>query len=82
MASETPMFEVGAEVLGYVGIVATWRRSAPNVANRHMPMLTIQQAASTDEGVHEPAQSITLQGAEKLLALRAAIDEALKGGAK
>jgi hypothetical protein len=55
MASATPLFEVGAEVLGYVGLVATWRRSTTPTGQRgHTgPMLTIQQSASTDESASD-----------------------------
>ena len=76
--SATPMYEVGAVVLGYVGIVASWRRMAPGQNRAHAPMVIISTTASTDEGVHEPAQSITIASREGMLALRAAIDEALK----
>jgi type IV pilus biogenesis protein CpaD/CtpE len=73
------MWEVGAVVLGYVGHVAAWRRAAtPDYAKRYQPMLIISMSSSTDEGVHEPAASVTVQSREGLLALRQAIDEALK----
>lgn len=82
MSSATPFFEVGAVVLGYVGLTAAWRRTAPGQARagREYQMLCINQAASTDEGVREPAQSIMIHGRVALLALRSAIDEALKEG--
>ncbi len=80
MSSASAIYEVGAVVLGYVGITASWRRYAPDqaVRGRGGQMLCITQPAATDEGVHEPAQSITIYSREGLLALRSAIDEALK----
>ena len=80
MSSATPMFEVGAVVLGYVGTVASWRRLAPKQAARSVDyrMLVITTCGSTDEGVHEPAASVSINSREGLIALRAAIDEALK----
>lgn len=78
MSTASPMWEVGSVVLGYVGIVASWRRATAQYANRYQPMLVIQTTASTDEGVHEPAASVTILSREGLIALRSAIDEALK----
>ena len=82
MSSATSLYEVGAVVLGYVGCTASWRRSAPGQERMgiEVQMLCITQAASTDEGVHEPAQSITISHRAALLALRSAIGEALKDG--
>ncbi len=74
-------FETGAVVLGYYGNVAAWRRTAKEADGRffsQQPSLIITQCASTDEGVHEPAASVTLHGVESLIALRSAIDEALR----
>lgn len=83
MSSASTMWEVGAVVLGYVGTVASWRRPKDGLAkHNHGPMLTIQTCASTDEGVHEPAASITISSKEGLLALRDAIDEALRDPSK
>ena len=79
MSSATPLFEVGAVVLGYVGTVATWRRPATTEEKiRRDPMLIVHTCADTDEGVHTPAQSVTINSRAGLIALRAAIDEALK----
>lgn len=79
MSSCSKMFEVGATVLGYVGLIASWRRPADrSTANRMGPMLVIQACSDTDEGCHTPAASITIGNREGLLALRDAIDEALK----
>lgn len=79
MSSASSMFEIGAVALGYVGLVASWRRLAPNQATRNnYTLLTIYQCADTDEGAHTPAASISINSREGLIALRAAIDEALK----
>jgi hypothetical protein len=76
MTSASSLYEVGAVVLGYVGTVASWRR--PSALNKtRWPMLVITACDSTDEGVHTPAASISINSREGLLALRAAIDEAL-----
>lgn len=80
MSSATPMFEVGAAVLGYVGLTASWRRPTPQYTRSSGPMLIVSSSASTDEGVHEPAASVTINSREGLIALRACIDEALKEG--
>lgn len=80
MSSSTPLYEVGAVVLGSVGLTAAWRRYAPGKERLAVKsqMLCISRVANSDEGVHEPAQSITLCSRAGLLALRSAIDEALK----
>ncbi|SEL13654.1 hypothetical protein SAMN05216359_105331 [Roseateles sp. YR242] len=77
-------FITGAKVLGFYGLVATWRRNAPDTPTiaRRQPGLIISSAATTEEGVHEPAQSISLHTRESLLALREAIDEALREDAQ
>ena len=84
MSSASKMWEVGSVVLGYVGLVASWRRGAdPETAKRYNPMLTIYSSAESDDGFHTPAASVTINSREGLLALRQAIDEALdlaKGG--
>lgn len=73
------MFEVGSVVLGYVGNVASWRRPASkDLVRRYNPMLTIQLCSTTDESAHTPAQSVTLADRVSLIALRDAINEALK----
>jgi len=82
VSSASPMFEVGAVVLGYFGTVASWRRPAPDQARRWEPQVIVQSCASTDEGAHAPAQSVAISSRAGLLALRAAIDEALKESAQ
>lgn len=77
MSSAAPQYQVGSVVLGYVGLVASWRRPAAPRAS-FSPMLVIQTCAETDEGAHAPATSITITSREGLAALREAIDEALK----
>lgn len=76
MSSATLIFDTGARALGYYGLMASWRRDV--TGKKWSPCVCITQAASTDEGVHEPAQSVTIQSREGLLALRDVIDEALK----
>lgn len=71
-------FDVGAEVLGYVGMVASWRRPVYDYKQRYQPMLVIMAASNTDDGAHTPAESITIADRDALIALRKAIDEALK----
>lgn len=71
-------FDVGAEVLGYVGLVASWRRPTLEYKQRYQPVLVIMAASNTDEGAHTPAESITITDRDALIALRKAIDEALK----
>lgn len=79
MSSASSMFEIGAVALGYVGLVASWRRLAPNQSTRiDYSLLTIHQCADTDDGAHTPAASISINSREGLIALRTAIDEALK----
>lgn len=78
MSSASSMWEVGAVVLGYVGTVASWRRPTPEHRTRYQPQLIVQSCADTDEGVHTPAASVCINSRDGLLALRAAIDEALK----
>ncbi len=74
MGSASSMFEVGSEVLGYVGLTASWRRGD----KRYQPMLVIFSASSTDDGTYTPAETVTINSREGLLSLRKAIDEALK----
>lgn len=80
MSSASTAYEVGAKVLGYVGLTASWRRAAPGFANARgvYPMLIIASAGTTDEGVHEPAQTITINSLQGMMELRDAINEALK----
>lgn len=79
MSSASNIWDVGAVVLGYVGTVASWRRPKDeDTRRRYGPMLIIQTGATTDEGVHEPAASVTVSSKEGLIALRSAIDEALR----
>ena len=77
MQSNT-MFEFDSVCLGAVGITAAWRRHKVDVKNRYAPMLIISQCGSVDEGVHVPAADVTVTTVQGLLALRNAIDEALR----
>lgn len=72
------MWQVGAVVLGYAGVVASWRRPADAAGLKYGPLLILQTCAETDDGAHAPAASISINNREGLLALRDAIDEALK----
>ena len=45
-----------------------------------VPFVVISERCSVEEGAYWPAASITLFGRDQLLALRGAIDEALKDG--
>lgn len=72
-------YEYGAVPLACVGKVASWRR--PSAANRNnWPMVVIMESSGTEDAVYEPAASVTILGRDQLLALRSAIDEALKTG--
>lgn len=77
MSSAAKSYEVGAKVLGYYGLMASWRRNA-NPSSQFACAICITSAATSDDGVHEPAQSVTISGRIGLIALREAIDEALK----
>lgn len=78
------LFIVGAKPLACHGLIASWRRSNPAHPNApHWdPIFLIQSAAATGDGVHEPAQTVSLSTRESLLALREAIDEALREDAQ
>lgn len=70
-------FEFGAVPLDCVGRVASWRRPRDE-SIKHAPMVVVMESSDTDEGVYTPASSVTVVGRDQLLALRSAIDEALK----
>lgn len=70
-----PLFYTGARVLGAYGLMASWRR---RVDGRWEPNVCITAAASSDAGVHAPAQSVDINSRAGLLALRDVIDEALR----
>ena len=73
-------FEFGAVCLGAVGNTASWRREKPDLTprNRWHPIVIVQTSSDTDDGAHKPAESVTIGGVDSLLALRSAIDEAIK----
>ena len=73
--SASPTFEIGARTLGHYGLMASWRRRTDG---QWEPNVCITAAASTDEQVHEPAQSVTISSRAGLIALREVIDEALR----
>lgn len=80
MSSASSMWEVGSVVLGWVRTVASWRRPTGSNVNNYPPMVIVQSSAENDDGVHVPAASVTIASREGLIALRSAIDEALKEG--
>lgn len=67
----------GAVPLGCIDKIASWQRAE---RKGHLPLLVIHERATVEESGHCPAASITLFGRDQLLALRGAIDEALKDG--
>ena len=73
-------FETGAVCLGHASLVASWWRSAAstNTGYRRQPQINIFEASASYENVYTPAASLTINGKESLLALRAVIDEALR----
>ena len=72
------IYEFDATCLGAYGLTATWRRHKIDVRTRYEPLLMISAAGTADEGVFIPACDISITTVQGLLALRAAIDEALK----
>lgn len=74
MSSATTTFEIGARALGFYGLMASYRRRRDG---KWEPSVCITSCADTDEGVHTPAQSVTINSRAGLLALREVIDEAL-----
>ena len=75
--------EMGAECLGFAGMAATWWRMKPSEDPMKkgwlkQPQVTVLMAECTDENGYAPASSVNISGTEALLALRSAIDEALK----
>ena len=73
-------FETGAMCLNHQRLVASWWRSSAdtNPKYRRLSQINIFEAAASDENVYIPAISLTINGNEALLALRAVIDEALR----
>jgi len=75
--SSNVIFEFGSVPLNCVGMAATWRRPREQ-STRWAPAVVVMAASTTDEGVYTPAADVMIGGKEALLALRSAIDEALK----
>lgn len=71
-------FEFDSVCLGAVGITAAWRRHRLDAKTKYQPMLVISQCSSTEETFFVPAVDITVNSVQGLLALRSAIDEALR----
>ena len=72
-------YQYGAVPLAGIEKVATWQRCVSPTA-MDVPFVVISERCSVEEGAYWPAASITLFGRDQLLALRGAIDEALKDG--
>ena len=70
--------ERGAEILGYVGVVASWQRYTQDVKPRYQPYVVLQSIGGMGDAGFEPAQSITIQNKEALIALKKVVEEALK----
>ena len=73
---------IGAVAL-YFGTTVTWKRKSKTfLRSEDYPMVQVQVCAAVEDGAYSPASSVTVCGRDALLALRAAIDEALdEGGA-
>ena len=67
----------GAVPLGGIEKVASWQRAE---FRDQAPLVVIHERHTMEDGGYYPASSITLFGRDQLLALRSAIDEALKDG--
>lgn len=79
MSSSSNVFSVGSVVLGHIGVTASWRR--PNnwdQRGRYPAGLVITSSGEVEEGAYIPPASISIFSREGLMALRDAIDEALK----
>lgn len=70
MSSASTLYTVGAEVLGYVGLTASWRRPAQADSKNLYPRVVISEAANADEGIYSPAQAVTISDAVGIAALR------------
>ena len=78
MMQSNAAFEFDAVCLGTVGMTAAWRRAKVDLSKRYVPMLVISQSCSSDDGVFMPASDVTVATIAGLVALRDAINEALK----
>lgn len=70
--------ERGAEILGYVGVVASWQRYTPDAKQRYQPYVILQSMGGMGDSGFEPAQTISIHNKEALLALKKVVEEALK----
>lgn len=73
------LYEHGAVPLDCIGKVASWRRPILKSSGQY-PMVVVMQSSTCDEGIFVPAADVTVYGKVQLIALRLAIDEALKEG--
>ena len=63
----------------HFGTTATWKRASKTFTRSDdYPMVQVQVCAAVEDGAYSPASSVTVCGRDALLALRYAIDEALK----
>lgn len=74
------VIEFGAAPLAGTGAVASWQRCVKDVPlrTRKQPALQLVSCATAEDSVYVPAASFAISGVDALLALRAAIDEALQ----
>ena len=70
-------YQYGAVPLAGIEKVASWQRAE---FRGQTPLVVIHERHTMEDGGYYPASSITLFGRDQLLALRGAIDEALKDG--
>ncbi|MBT9138081.1 MAG: hypothetical protein DDT31_00628 [Syntrophomonadaceae bacterium] len=73
----TTQSNIGSACLGDAETVVSWRRGKASYSEAFTPKLIICRASYQHEGTFEPASSMEIYGEQALLALRAAIDEAL-----
>ena len=70
--------EKGASVVGYPSLVASWQRYRTEAKIKHQPYLILMTSGGVGESSYEPPQSVSVSGKEALIALRDAVNEALK----
>ena len=79
MTQSNSCYEFDAVCLGAVGMTAAWRRrKSVDINHVYSPCVVISQSSAIDNGVYYPATDVTVSGVVGLLALRAAVEEALK----
>lgn len=68
----------GAFCLQTTADVVSWQRPKPEYIRSVQPAIVISQGSAVEDNAFIPAQSVWVSGRTALLAVRAAIDEALK----